>query len=178
MEVFKINNLANLPLLDPNSCVIGALDGLHRGHQDLIKKAKEYGLKTLVIIFDNLKKESNYISTTEQKITFIEEMEVDYLIIFRFLAVEKVFFNEFIKILKSLKVKNIVCGNDFRFGYKREGDIIDLTKHFKVNIVDYLVQESCRVSWIERSNHRYAGSSGNCREVQKEEIRGSDFLGL
>ena len=84
--------------------------------------------------------------TKEQKIKLIEELGVDYLIIFSFQAVQKVFFNEFIKMLTQINVKNIVCGDDFRFGYKREGDIVDLKKHFKVHIADYTMYNDTRVS--------------------------------
>ena len=134
MEKFYITNLADLPLLDPNSCVIGNFDGVHLGHKHLIEEAKKAGYKTSIITFENLSKNNGYLSDLDQKAKFLEELEVDYLIIFPFRVVKLTFFNEFIKILKTLKVKYITCGEDFRFGYKREGDIIDLKKHFKINI--------------------------------------------
>ena len=146
MEVFYLNYFDDFPKLDKNSCTIGAFDGVHLGHISLIKKAKELGLKTLVITFENIFKKNYQLVTKEQKIKLIEELGVDYLIIFNFYAVQKVFFNEFIKMLKKINVKNIVCGNDFRFGFKREGDVIDLKKHFKVIISDYTEYKDTRIS--------------------------------
>ena len=146
MEVFYINYFDDFPKLDKNSCTIGAFDGVHLGHISLINKTKELGLKTLVITFENLIKKNYQLITKEQKIKLIEELGVDYLIIFSFQAVQKVFFNEFIKMLTQINVKNIVCGDDFRFGYKREGDIVDLKKHFKVHIADYTMYNDTRVS--------------------------------
>ena len=102
MEVFYLNYFDDFPKLDKNSCTIVAFDGIHLGHISLINKTKELGLKTLVITFDNLIKKNYQLITKEQKIKLIEDLGVDYLIIFSFQAVEKVFFNEFIKMLKKI----------------------------------------------------------------------------
>ena len=53
MEVFYINDINKLPSLDANTCIIGTFDGVHIGHQSLINKSKDFGLKTLLITFDN-----------------------------------------------------------------------------------------------------------------------------
>ena len=145
MQTFYINNLNDLPDLDVNSCAIGNFDGLHVGHRDLIEKSKIQGIKSLVISFEGLSK-TNYLTTTKQKIELIEKLGVDYLIILPFRVIKLVFFNEFIQILKKLKVKYITCGADFRFGFKREGDIIDLKKKFKLNVVEDYIVNRTRVS--------------------------------
>lgn len=163
MEIFYINNLNELPDLENNSCAIGNFDGLHLGHRELIGKAKIDGLKSLVITFENINK-ANCLTSTKQKIQLIEELDVDYLVIFPFRTIQLTFFNEFINILKKLKVKHITCGIDFRFGYKREGDVIDLKKKFKTNILDDFEVNRARVSstiikqfiadgFIDEANH-------------------------
>ena len=136
MEVYYINNLNDLPELEKNSCAIGNFDGVHLGHRNLIENAKIDDLKTLVITFEGINKE-NSLTNTKQRIELISEMGVDYLLIFPFRIIKLVFFNEFIDILKKLKVKYITCGKDFRFGYKREGDVIDLKKKFKIILLMY-----------------------------------------
>ena len=145
MEIYYINHIDDLPELDVNSCAIGNFDGLHLGHRELILKAKVSGYKTLVVTFENINK-NNYLTNTKQKEKLIEEMDVDYLVIFPFRTIRLVFFNEFINILKKLKVKYLTCGKDFRFGYKREGDIIDLRKKFKLNVIDDYIVNRSRVS--------------------------------
>jgi riboflavin kinase/FMN adenylyltransferase len=40
----------------------------------------------------------------------------------------------------------VTCGLDFRFGFKREGDIQDLKKHFKLNLVDYKEVNRVKIS--------------------------------
>jgi riboflavin kinase/FMN adenylyltransferase len=146
MEKFYITNLADLPLLDPNSCVIGNFDGVHLGHKHLIEESKKAGYKTSIITFENLNKNNIYLTNIEQKSKYLEELGVDYLIIFPFRVIQLTFFNEFIKILKLLKVKMVTCGLDFRFGFKREGDIQDLKKHFKLNLVDYKEVNRVKIS--------------------------------
>ena len=145
MEVYYINSLDDLPELEVNSCAIGNFDGLHLGHRELIEKAKIDDYKRLVITFENINK-TGYITNSKQKISLIEEMGVDYLIILPFRVIKLVFFNEFIKILKKLKVKYITCGIDFRFGFKREGDVVDLKKKFKVQVLDDFLINQTRVS--------------------------------
>lgn len=145
MEVFYINNLNDLPLLDTNSCAIGNFDGVHLGHRQLIEKAYVPGYKRLVITFENINK-NKYLTTTEQKIKYLESLNIDYLVILPFRVIRLVFFNEFIQILKNLKVKYITCGADFRFGFKREGDTTDLKKKFKLTIFEDVKVNQTRVS--------------------------------
>lgn len=146
MEVYYIDYLRDIPKLDKNCCTIGAFDGIHLGHIELINKTKEFNMKSLVITFDNLLKKNYKLLTAKQKEELIRELGVDYLLILNYQSFQKVFFTEFIQMLKKLNVKNIVCGLDFRFGYKREGDIIDLKKHFKVHILDYTTYNETRIS--------------------------------
>lgn len=146
MEVFYIENLANLPLLDTNCCAIGNFDGLHLGHKKLIEESFVEGYKRLVITFENNENKNGYLTTTDQRIKLIESLGVDYLVIFPFKVIKNVFHNEFMLILKKFKVKYICCGKDFRFGFKREGDIIDLKKYFKVTVLDDFMSNSSRIS--------------------------------
>ena len=116
------------------------------GHQNLIDKANISGYKRLVVTFESLSNKSGYLTNTDQKIKYLEEMGIDYLVIFPFRVIKLVFFNEFINILKKLKVKYITCGADFRFGFKREGDVLDLKKKFKVTVVDDFLVNNARIS--------------------------------
>ena len=49
-------------------------------------------------------------------------------------------------IVLNLNVKSIVCGDDFRFGYKREGDTNMLRHHFNLIKEDYTLYNQIRVS--------------------------------
>lgn len=146
METYYINNIQDLPDLETNSCAIGNFDGIHLGHQELIEKANISGYKRLVITFESLSNKTGYLTNTNQKNKYLEELGIDYLVIFPFRVIKLVFFNEFINILKKLKVKYITCGADFRFGFKREGDVLDLRKKFKVTVVDDFMINRTRIS--------------------------------
>ena len=146
MEIFYLNDTKELPKLEPSSCVIGNFDGLHLGHQALIKSAFKDDLKTMVITFDGLIKNGKYLTKIDERIRLIEELNVDYLLVLNYPRMRLVFFNEFIKMLKKLKVKAITCGADFRFGFKCEGDTFDLQKNFNLTIFDYYTYHDLKVS--------------------------------
>ncbi len=118
----------------PSVISFGKFDGLHRGHEFLMEKQIEqsnlHGYKRIIFTFDIPPKsevlgiESKVIITNDEKEYVFEESGVDYLIECPF--VPKVMNMEadvFVRwIVKSLNVKCIVVGDDFRFGHNRVGD--------------------------------------------------------
>ena len=137
---FKINNSYKNSII-----LIGNFDGLHSGHQKLFKQAEKFkkklNLKLGVITFDPIpkmffdKKIKNYrLSNFDQKVSYFEKFNVDFLINKNFnKTFSKITYKKFIeKILyKSLKIKYIFVSNNFRFGYKREGNVKLLKKFQK-----------------------------------------------
>jgi riboflavin kinase/FMN adenylyltransferase len=122
----------------PAGCLIaiGVFDGVHLGHQKIIRtlveEAKKNGLPSLLLTFHPhpeaalLKKEKSLLQTLEQRINLIEKYGVQMTVVFRFdrkfasLSAE-----EFIHkvILEKFRAKKIIVGDNFRFGRKREGDV-------------------------------------------------------
>lgn len=138
MEIFNIDKKMIIPQLEICSATIGNFDGVHLGHKELINKTKDYNFKSLVITFDNLGKES--IISLEEKIKHIEMLNIDYLVILKFEDVKDMFYTEFNKMLKKMKVKRVVIGKDFRYGFQGEGDYIDLDNKFELDLFkDYLL---------------------------------------
>ena len=133
----------NIKAEHKNSIVlIGNFDGLHLGHQKLFalakKYKKEYSLKVGVLTFEPMPKmyfnqsiKNFRISSQEQKIKLLSNLNVDFIIIKKF---NKVFSKtksiNFIKniLAKKLNVKFIFVSNNFKFGYKREGNVRQLIK--------------------------------------------------
>lgn len=121
------------------SLAIGNFDGVHIGHQALIKKAVELkgnslaGLMTFSPhpdVFLGNKKIAT-ISSNEDKLSVFKDLGVDIVIMEKltqtFLAYSKEYFVE--EILASyLAIKNIVVGHDFLFGHNASGDSDFLTK--------------------------------------------------
>ena len=137
---FKISNSYKNSII-----LIGNFDGLHSGHQKLFKQAEKFkkklNLKLGVITFDPIpkmffdKKIKNYrLSNFDQKVSYFEKFNVDFLINKNFnKTFSKITYKKFIEniLYKSLKIKYIFVSNNFRFGYKREGNVKLLKKFQK-----------------------------------------------
>lgn len=163
MEIFNLDKTMKLPFLEINCCTIGNFDGVHIGHKNLIAKTKQAGFKSLVITFDQINKESLF--TLEDKIEQIKKLEVDYLIILKFEDFKNMFYKEFIKMLKKLKTKKVVIGKDFKFGFKQEGDYIDLENKFEVSRVDDILIDSKRISSTDIRNNLSQGNIDKVNEL-------------
>ncbi len=122
--------------------LIGNFDGVHKGHQKLFSLAKKYkkkySSKIGVLTFEPMPKmffnknlENFRISSLQQKIDNLKNLNVDFLIIKKFdRKFSKIKSITFIKEIlgNKLKPKFIFVSNNFRFGNKREGNVRQLIK--------------------------------------------------
>ena len=125
---------------------IGNFDGIHLGHQKVINEAKKkakknkipFGIMTfepVPVMFFNLKIKNHRINSLEQKKQQLKKLNVDFLIIIKFnktfssLTAEK-----FIKeiIYNKTKCSFLYVSKNFKFGYKRRGNIQTLKKYEKL----------------------------------------------
>ena len=124
---------------------IGNFDGLHLGHQKVIKEAKQKAKKNKIpfgvmtfepvpVMFFNNKIKNHRINSLEQKKNQLRKFKLDFLIIIRF---SKNFSSqsaeEFIRkiIFKKTKCKYLYVSKNFKFGFKRQGNIKTLKKFEK-----------------------------------------------
>lgn len=121
---------------------LGNFDGVHIGHQEVLKTAKKIADEELeacaVMTFDPhpstiLRPENKNITLTnfKQKSKFIEELKINYLFKEHFdKDFSKITAEDFIRniLSKSLKASHIVIGRDFIFGHNRGGDSVLLKK--------------------------------------------------
>ena len=142
----KIYNNPNLNKKHCNGVIaIGNFDGLHLGHQKVIKEAKQkakknnipFGVMTfepVPVMFFNSKIKNHRINSLDQKKIQLKKFKLDFLIIIRF---NKSFSSqsaeEFIKriIYKKTKCKYLFVSKNFKFGFKRQGNIKTLQKFEK-----------------------------------------------
>ena len=142
----KIYNNANLDYKHCNGVIaIGNFDGLHLGHQKVINEAKQkakknklpFGLITfepVPVMFFNKNIKNHRINSFQQKKIQLKKFNLDFLIIIKFnkmfssLSAEK-FINKII--YKKTKCKFLYVSRNFKFGFKRQGNIRTLKKFEK-----------------------------------------------
>jgi riboflavin kinase/FMN adenylyltransferase len=119
---------------------IGTFDGVHLGHQQILKQltteAEKSNLKSLVLTFFPhprmvLQKESDIklINTIEEKKALCNEKGIDYLVIQPFnKAFSRYSALEFVRdiLVEKLHMKKLIIGYDHQFGKNREGGIEEL----------------------------------------------------
>ena len=156
MKIIRNSNLEQLPCV----VTIGNFDGVHLGHQALLaevkKRANVLKLESAVITFEpnpkdyfSQNKPQTRISSLREKIELFNEIKIDRVHIIKFnQEFSKVTANEFISVLiKQLKVKEIVVGEDFCFGRGREGGIKQLSaSSMKLNIKNKILMDGKRIS--------------------------------
>ena len=156
MKIIRNSNLEQLPCV----VTIGNFDGVHLGHQALLdevkKRAHVLKLESAVITFEpnpkdyfSQNKPQTRISSLREKIELFNEIKIDRVHIIKFnQEFSKVTANEFISVLiKQLKVKEIIIGEDFCFGKGREGGIKQLSaSSMKLNIKNKILMDGKRIS--------------------------------
>lgn len=141
-------------------CVIalGFFDSVHRGHRYLIEKAKECALKNgeklAVFTFDNnpfgyVGRDEGEVYTYLERVEMLKKMDVDIVVSATmdnaFSATPAVDFLD--KLFSTMKISEVFCGSDYRYGKNGFGDVNLLNivaKHYKVkvNVVDFLTDVS------------------------------------
>ena len=147
VKLTKIYKNFNINIQHKNSIIlIGNFDGVHKGHQKLFSLAnrykKKYSSKIGVLTFEpmpkmffNTKLKNFRISSLQQKISLLKDLNVDFVINKKFdQKFSKIKSENFIKEIlgKKLKPKFIFVSNNFRFGNKREGNVVQLVKFEKL----------------------------------------------
>lgn len=168
MQVFY--NYETIPKKIKNklAVTIGNFDGVHLGHQALIKqlkKAKHASDSTMVILFEPQPKEyfmgenaPKRIFTLAQKIEALEKHGVDYVLVLNFdQKLLSLSADDFIQdiLINALSVNTILIGDDFRFGKNRQGDFSLLSQYadknyFKLSRYNtyYLYKKRVSSTWI------------------------------
>lgn len=119
---------------------LGKFDGLHLGHQALLKEVLQYkknGFTSVIFTFDVsprmfFQKENKFILSKEERRKQLEKWEIDYMIEYPFTKeTASLSPEEFLKqvLVKQLGAKVIVVGEDFRFGYQRSGSVTTLQEY-------------------------------------------------
>lgn len=140
--------------LSPKAVSLGNFDGVHKGHQKLMKEnikiSKAKNLTPSVLLFkENTKNilngEREYLTSLEDKIEILKNLGIECFCLLEFSDKFKDLSPyEFIeKILyKKLNTKYVIVGDNYRFGKMAKGDIKTLKKYeedfaYKTKVVDF-----------------------------------------
>lgn len=140
-----LTNLENIKSEGRSILTIGSFDGLHRGHQEIVKKvvsqAQLQHLQSVVITFDPhprhiLDKGSklSLLISLGKKLSLLEKLHVDKVLVIPFTEdfskiTAHVFMEEIV--INNFNPEHIIIGHDHHFGHKREGSpqfLIDYSK--------------------------------------------------
>jgi riboflavin kinase / FMN adenylyltransferase len=152
-------------IVEKSIVVIGNFDGLHHGHMTVLDYAKSlkksFDDKIIVFTFyphplkvlrpDHAPKN---ILSFRNKVMKMNDLGVDIMLAQHFNKnFSKITAENFVKgiLSEGLKAKHIVIGDDFHFGFKRQGNINylkskQLQNNFKVHIIKEVSRENIRYS--------------------------------
>ncbi len=133
--------------LDIDACAVGIgfFDGVHLGHQKLIKELTKYskaqGLPSIIFTFDHSPRKllspeifKGYITSPEEKFSYLLNLGVDHVIFRPFeLDFSKLSHKDFIKdiLIEQLNAKAVFVGFNFHFGADKHGTAESLQKELK-----------------------------------------------
>ena len=153
------HHISELSALTNTIVTIGTFDGVHLGHQKIIKRLVElkqkHGGEIVVFTFSPHprkvlfpeQKDLKLITTTEEKCLLLNRFGVDHVLVFPFTReFSQMNAQDYITnvIAKGLKTKTLVIGYDHKFGANREGNIDTLKEfapHLNFNIEEISAQE-------------------------------------
>ena len=158
-------SIKDYDLKSPSVITVGTFDGIHLGHQKLIKRvldiSKKENLNSIILSFYphpkivlNNNPEISLLNTLEEKKEILNSYDIDYLILKEFTKeFSRLSPLEFVRdiLVKKLNVKHIVIGYDHHFGRNRDASVSQLKEFskifdFKVTEVKALVENNISVS--------------------------------
>lgn len=182
MNIYR--DLKQLPDFEKTIITIGSFDGLHRGHQKILKRvtsiSKETGISSVVITFyphprkvvDTEIGLLKSLNTIEEKIDRLRALGIDNLVIVPFsFEFSRMAPREYIEnfLIKYFSPSHIVIGYDHKFGLNRGGDINLLREYCQENsfeIIEIHKQDIEEIA-ISSTAIRKALDSGDIVEANK-----------
>lgn len=172
--------------MPPSGCVatIGVFDGVHRGHQRILERvmdeAGRRGLASLVFTFEPTPREyftsgdpPARLTRFREKFAVLADLGMDWMFCppfdARLESLEPAAFIEQL-LVRTLNVRHLVVGDDFRFARSRRGTLADLqsagpASGFSVEQVDSVVEDGMRVSSTAVREALAAGDTERARRL-------------
>lgn len=193
MEV--VNNTEKFFSHRNSAITIGTFDGIHLGHQTIIRRLCEISkvtkMNSILVTFDphpqtvikhKNKEDIKILTTIEEKKYFLENFDLDFLVVIKFTKeFSKINSSQFIEdfLVNKFKSKEIVIGYNHAFGKDREGSIDTLnklSKKFNYNIT-LVTPVKYKGELISSSRIRKALKNGEVYDVSQMFGRNYSFSG-
>ena len=159
----RVNGINNFLIHSPTILTLGTFDGVHKGHQKILKKlnseANKAKLKSIVLTFFphprivlNPRSNLKLINTIKERSELLEKSGIGFLITHPF---DKTFSElspeKFVKniLVDKLKIKKILIGYDHKFGKNRTAGIEDLKKFglkYDFDVIEISAKEQNKVT--------------------------------
>jgi riboflavin kinase / FMN adenylyltransferase len=136
-----VRGIDSLPLpIGPSVVTIGFFDGVHRGHQAVIRRAVEEatsrGLVPVAVTFDRHPREiispgrePRLLTTIERKASLIAELGIEALIVLEFTEEFSLWQPQrFVRkiLAEGLRATHVIVGSNFTFGFEARGNLTTL----------------------------------------------------
>ncbi|MDR0951001.1 MAG: tRNA pseudouridine(55) synthase TruB [Candidatus Ancillula sp.] len=155
-EIQKCQNLNNILTIEdidgfknilnpyPNGSVVtlGSFDGVHLGHQKLIKttvqQAKKIGSKSVVLVIDSgsiVTEES--LTTLDYRIKLIKSLGVSEVKVVNLSNIKDLEYTSFLdKLISQIGLREFVMTEEMRFGKNREGEIDSVSNYLSAKDIN------------------------------------------
>ena len=149
----------------PSAVTIGVFDGVHRGHQRIVARAREvataHQLPLVVVTFDPHPDEvvrpgshPPLLCTLRRRVQLMSELGADAVCVLPFtLEFSQLSPDEFVRtvLAERLHARHVVVGDNFRFGHRAAGDVALLAElgekyDFIAEGVALLTEDGVRIS--------------------------------
>lgn len=188
-------NLADFHILENAVVTSGTFDGVHVGHQQILKRlrelAKQSGGESVVLTFwphprmvvSQDSQDLKLLSTIDEKIEILAEQGIEHLLVLPFTREFSELSSEsYVQeiLLKKIGTKKMVIGYDHRFGRNREGGFEFLKNNndkFGIEIEEISKQEIDNLT-ISSTKIRLALNSGNIKIANELLGRNYSFTGV
>lgn len=166
--------------VEATSLAIGFFDGVHRGHQAVIKQAQQkataLGVKSAVMTFDphpsivlgGRNERVFYITLLEEKLAILEKLGVDVVYVAHFTSeLAQLSPAAFVEtFLHKLNVKHVTAGFDFTFGAFGKGTMADMKAlangAYGVTVIE---KQECEAEKISSTRIRQVLQAGDMEQA-------------
>lgn len=130
----------------PCTLLLGGFDGLHTGHETLVKESRRFGLPVGIMML--LGKSRETLFTEEERFAIYTRAGVDFCYRVPFTEeVKNTSPEAFLRnVCSSLRIQRCICGSDFRFGAGAKGTPELISRFVPLEVCPLLTVENAKIS--------------------------------